>query len=354
MSDSSQPTFKANATIPTHKPDREDKNGANVEKARQDHLLPVKSIFGKQAFRTLEAFGDPDLANALAWLIIFSALILGTYALAQYLPPLTAILVGPELYTMVNFNYQHPVKFDDTWPTYVTDYLLSIIMTFFALAILSEKRTPQNARLMATSSALLFSYSISTFAGAICHHFLAHSLHKLQFRLMWNVCVGAVAVAGGIMGEAASAIARLPLDDKQTHPRFRVPVVPGFCWALWSLFFMGVVISGRFSMAQPACDIFLTGVTQAPPTFYLMSVIISRTSWQNVSITVSTTVILVFGAIANSVLLPTYDILNYLEPSLGVTNTILHAWLCISWGSQGYGLWQFVKGSAFPLTGSSQ
>ncbi|GBG31759.1 Hypothetical Protein FCC1311_079842 [Hondaea fermentalgiana] len=327
------------------------KSGSPGPREGPRRSLRLRDVLGRDSLRAVQSQLGADVglsdAESLVWMAIFAGLLLGSFALGRWLPPLTAFLSGPQLYTPANFVYAPNVKFDDTWLTYGTDYGLAVVMSFFALAMNAETRTSHNARLMETGSTLLGSYAVSTLAGALAHQFLPGKLHTSLFRLVWKICVGAVGAAGGIMGATASALARLPTNETSL-PRFRILVVPDFCWTLWSVFFLIVIFTNRFSMAQPACDIFLTGVTQTIPTMYLVLVLFSRRSWANVHVDAVGLAILVYGALANIALLPAYDVLNFANLPLGVTNALMHAWLCAAWGSQGYGLWRFVKGASAP------
>ena len=265
-----------------------------------------------------------------------------TYFLGRYLPPMTAFLTGPQLYTYVNYVYDDKTVFDDTILTYGTDYILVASNSYLCWRIL---RVPIKRFhvLQWASAALVASFAVASLAGAICHHFLYASLNTWYFRLLWRICVGSVGAAGGFLGLCGNELARIPLDST-TAPRFPLPRIPTFFWILWSVFFFGVIYVGLYSMRNPACDIFLTGVTQAPPTFYICVVLLARRSWSSI-VAEKYVRLLAIGLLANCILLPGYDLLNYLNLPDGVRNLFLHTVLFCAWTAQGLSLREFIEGA---------
>ena len=252
---------------------------------------------------------------------------------------MTAFLTGPKLYTPTNYVYDSATVFDNTVLTWGTDYLLALTHGSLCVRILLH---PSQSALKVASAALVGSFALSTLSGAICHQFLWTALNTWYFRLMWRICVGAVAAAGGILGICATELATIPIPPNETL-RFPVILVPRYFWVVWSIFFFGVVWSGLYSMKNPACDIFLTGVTQSPPTFYMAYVLLARRSWENV-VKTDQILLLLVGLLSNAALLPGYDLLNYLQLRDGICNVFLHTVLFCAWSSQAISLNSFVTG----------
>jgi len=283
--------------------------------------------------------------NDAIWTVGSTVVMILTYFLGRYFPGLTAFFMGDKLYVPTNYHYDNATVFDDTILTWGTDYLLALVMGSIALRISSVKETGKGSFLKNAATLLLGSFSLSTLAGAICHQFLYLELNTWYFRLLWRICVGSVGAAGGLLGMCASEIAKLPMDEKERTARFLIPVVPRHCWMMWSVFFFVVVWFGFYSMKNPACDIFLTGVTQSVPTFYLVAVLFSRKSWENV-VSNGVVLMLLLGCLSNVILLPGYDVLNYLQVPDNVCNLFLHTFLFVSWSSQGLAFHQFVSNRA--------
>lgn len=263
---------------------------------------------------------------------------------------MTAFLSGPQLYTYVNYVYDDKTVFDNTILTYGTDYILAVThgYLFFKIVTVPVKRV---SLLQISSACLVASFAISTFAGAICHQFLWRDLNTWYFRMWWRVCVGVVGAAGGAIGLCGSELAKLPLAEGKGSMRFPVPAVPTFFWTVWAAFFFGVICIGLYSMRNPACDIFLTGVTQAPPTFYIVYVLAARPSWDNI-VEQDKVHLLVAGLLVNCLLLPGYDILNALKLPDGVCNVFLHTVLFCAWSAQGIALRAFIEGREKVLANS--
>lgn len=292
----------------------------------------------------LGSLSDEERLQA-AWTGFTVASLAFTFLLSRFLPPLTAFFSGPGLYAWAGFRYDANVIFDDTWLTWATDYGIALNCGLWSYSIFMVKKTPATERLRASASGLLGAYALSTFLGAVCHQFLNKSLDTTLFRLVWKLCVGSVALAGGLMGSAGTALAELPKDGR-SRPYFDMPVLPHLYWAVFGWFFFAVIYMGLFSMKRPASDIFLTGVSNAPPTIYILLATGSRRSWANVGVGSKTLAVFYGGMLANIALLPGYDFLCFLGLPVGVTNAIMHLVLFTAWGSQGWGLWRFTKGAA--------
>lgn len=282
------------------------------------------------------------IAEDRFWLITMIPCLIFTYFFGRYFPPLTAFLTGPQLYTWVGYKYDEKTIFDNTILTYGTDYILAVTHGFLTYRLCTVKVKKVSA-LQVASTALVASFAISTLAGAISHQFLWHDLNTWYFRLVWRICVGSVGAAGGALGMCGSELARLPLKEGETKTRLPVPIPPTYFWVVWGFFFYMVIYVGLYSMRNPACDIFLTGVTQTPPTFYVVYVLLSRSSWDHL-VKQEQVYLLAVGLLANALLLPGYDLLNYLKLRDGVCNVFLHTMLFCAWSAQGISLRSFVVG----------
>jgi len=304
--------------------------------------------------RTVEKASKKGVANiaeenlrkvqreSLLWFAATPILLLGTLLLALVFPRKTAFLSTEKLYSSAWFKYDPPTTFDDSILTWGTDYIIAAVTGTIAILIGNVAAKKHTSRLVFMGSGLLASYSLSTFAGAICHNFLVGKLNTAVFRFFWRICVGAVAVGGAFMLGVGSSLAQVP--DSKKNIRFPVPAMPNFVLVCWGLFFFTAQWVGAFSMKQPACDIFMMGVTQTLPTVYICAAVISRKSWKNWKVRGHATPLLVCGCLTNILLLPYYDVVNFMKIPVGITNLILHTVLLISWSCQGIGILEFAQG----------
>lgn len=280
-------------------------------------------------------------------LILLPVCLAATYLLGRYLPGSTAFLTGSKLYTPANYVYDQTTVFDDSFLTWGSDYFLAITHGSLCVMILRVKETPEISTMRLAAAFLVGSFAISTFAGAISHQFLPGKLHTWYYRLVWRICVGSVGAAGGALGLCASELAKFPLSKgAKTQFMPKIPVLPSFFWVIWGVFFFFVVWSGAYSMMNPACDIFLTGVTQAPPTIYCAFVLINRSSWSEYAKGNRAAKLLMIGLLSNCLLLPGYDLMNALRIRDAYCNIMLHSVLFCSWTSQAIALRSFIMGRA--------
>lgn len=197
-------------------------------------------------------------------------------------------------------------------------------------------------------------YALSTMAGALAHHFYLtlESRNTWDFRMLWTVCVGTVTCAGGWMGAAASELFSLLLNEDSSRAAAaeqRRPLRLSRRQAFWLGFGFGTTMIcalGGISFQRPACDIFIAGTSQSPPTFFIMGVVWwSAVSQGEVAKQVRNIyrIICVVGFILNAPLLPMYSLLiQYTDWSLAAVNTLLHTWLLVAWGMQGLSLRHFI------------
>ena len=216
--------------------------------------------------------------------------------------------------------------FDNTIWTYGTDYVLMVVMSTLIAVIGS---TAGDALLKRRARGLLLCYAVSVAAGGLAHQFFLtlESRNTLVFRILWTLCVGTVTAAGGFMGACGSQLGRLTGGF----------YVPEWVWFGFGTFTTVVCMAGYMSFQRPACDIFIAGITQIVPTMYicLLAILSGHKPLYRI--------MCVMGFSLNAPLLPMYAILIYhFDWSLPRINTLLHAWLCMSWTAQGLALRHFA------------
>ncbi|GMH72127.1 hypothetical protein TrRE_jg12784 [Triparma retinervis] len=126
-----------------------------------------------------------------------------TMLTSEYLPK----LLSPTTYVRSWYSYSVQ-RFDNTWPTYVTDYGLTLQMCVGIYMLLKCER---NLRLRNAAIGLLLLYAVSVTAGGISHQTFTtvEEMNTQAFRLMWSVVVGTVTAAGGFLGSIGSAFASM-------------------------------------------------------------------------------------------------------------------------------------------------
>ena len=289
----------------------------------------------------------------------------GTKLLAQNFPYVLAPWAATETYKPAYWHYDDEnTHFDNTAWTYGTDYWLTAAMLFLAARCL--KATPSgrmldpngtnSLKLRVRSAALLVLYAISTLAGGYAHHHYhgVDDLNTASFRVLWTICVGTVTSAGAAMLWIGSEFC------KQYHANvcgsevlFRLPTMPTWFCAAWGCYITGLCILGAISYKRPACDIFVAGTTQTFPTAYLVLLCAAhkwsfgcKTSDHSTHacdrVQIRYLLLWYAGLTLNIPLLPAYPLMvQYTNWSLATVNTLLHAWLTMSWGMQGIALRHF-------------
>ena len=112
-------------------------------------------------------------------------------------------------------------------------------------------------------------------------------------------------------------------------------------WLLWNTTLLIIILFGGFSCVRPACDIFIAGVTQSIPVFYLQYCFY-KTFYCLKTTTRFNFWVLIIGAILNAPLIVLYP--HLLEwYGAAITNCLLHLNLLTSWGLQGYGYYLVLK-----------
>lgn len=321
-------------------------------------------------------------------LTIGSAIAYLTILFSLYFPFVLAPRAASETYHNAFYEYDADLNhFDNTIWTYGTDYLLTVCM--FVLAkninyITPPTATPSDNRgkMMSSSSSSLFdddlaivgrahhkwwsrgllcSYMLSVLAGGLAHQFYLtpESRNSISFRILWTCCVGTVTAASGFMGAIGAELVRQDAVIRRHTNKKQVRMLPGknclaqegrldgmvimpnlpeVFWIGFGVLATAFVIRGGFSFQDPACDIFIAGITQFPSTFYLMCIFtFGLTSMPTVQRWAR--IVGVVGFILNAPLLPMYPLLvQYTDWSLGTVNTLLHTWLLVAWSMQGIAL----------------
>lgn len=316
---------------------------------------------------------------------------IGWVIFSLYFPFVLAPHAATATYHTAFYHYDATKSlFDNTVWTYGTDYALAIIMSILAAAILSNRTSTQQrhqksssqstsssaaAAAQATtnqlcnrSASLLLLYGASVTAGGLSHHFFVsvESRNTLWFRCLWSLCVGTVCAASCSMGMAGSTMIRLYQQEQQQKMRMeqktkatstslttclllKAPVVSDLFWLCYGLTVTVICVLGWMSFQRPACDIFIAGITQSPPTFYCMLfffLVDNNDNKNNEQYKVQRWAKLVglVGFILNAPLLPMYPLLvQYTDWSLASVNTLLHSWLCVAWCMQGISMRHVIQ-----------
>ena len=286
------------------------------------------------------------------------------------LGPLRAALTGVYEFALYEYDLAR-THFDDSFGTIGTDFGLTLHMGLCAFAFRPSSGAAASAahtRAARRATCVLFAlYTTSVLCGAVAHWRFGlgdgpggtavAALNTWQFRAIWTAVVGTVAVAGACFGRIGSALARRAGRDARRRDVgpgatqrawWRPAAVPDGFWRAWALVFGLAVALGGFSMKRPAADIFLAGITQSPPSFYLLAVLLQPAGAPTAPARYWTSVVrvprrrfaaLLLGLVLNAPLLFAYPILvDAWAWPLGRVNVLLHCWLQVAWGLQGYGL----------------
>jgi len=250
-------------------------------------------------------------------------LLIATVALALGAAYLVPKMMDPKLYAMAYFNYKENTRFDNTIWTYGTDYMIGICMAFGVAWLLIRCKS---STLRSRCIGLIICYAVSVLVGGYCHQTFVtiEAVSSFRYRVLWTVCVNAVIVAGGFIGSIGSHISRSVNGSRVS--------VPDWFWMGFACILFVFTCMGILSCEQPACDIFLAGITQFVPTVYIMLVLITRSNKD--VITMKMVVATSSAFLLNCVLLPMYSIALSRGLALSTVNTILHAWLTMTWCSQ--------------------
>jgi len=218
---------------------------------------------------------------------------------------------GLSVYSPADWRYMAGRSFfDNTWLTWLTDYMLVALMAWCGSRMLSAELITGSSssshgtegtkhsiedlsvlrsllRRFSFAGALMFLlYGASVLFGGIAHH-TQRSLDQRNsgmFRALWILCVGTVSAASGAQGYLGVILRRLHellsscgggkyCDEKTLDRQLWARRITSFdspvFWMAYAATMTLCVASGAFSFQRPAADIFAVGVTQFPGTVYL-------------------------------------------------------------------------------------
>eukprot|EP00521_Asterionellopsis_glacialis_P014876 CAMPEP_0195303780 /NCGR_PEP_ID=MMETSP0707-20130614/33359_1 /TAXON_ID=33640 /ORGANISM="Asterionellopsis glacialis, Strain CCMP134" /LENGTH=340 /DNA_ID=CAMNT_0040367425 /DNA_START=278 /DNA_END=1297 /DNA_ORIENTATION=+ len=337
-------------------PDRQSTNiseSSTLEEQFKQEVNSSSSFFFSKSTGTSNSNLKTTLISTLGGTV--TAIVILAFSL--WFPFFLAPLAATNTYHSAFYQYDaDSSKFDNSAWTYVTDYILCGIMAVLVVMCLYASGGTFSQQLRRRSAGLLSMYMISVLAGGYSHQNFTtlESRNTWTFRFLWTVCVGTVTAAGGFMGLCGSEVARASalLAQQESNKNnnhnhgILVPVIPDSFWIAFGAVLSAFCAYGGISYQRPACDIFIAGTTQFPPTAYIMGIVALR-NWNhppaNSSATKATptTTSMVsmtyqamchIGFILNAPLLPMYPLLvQYTDWSLASVNTLLHSWLLVAW-----------------------
>eukprot|EP00934_Nitzschia_sp_Nitz4_P008674 Nitzschia sp. Nitz4//scaffold1_size375055//107451//109246//NITZ4_000242-RA/size375055-snap-gene-0.192-mRNA-1//1//CDS//3329540943//8664//frame0 len=286
-----------------------------------------------------------EKGNDLLWIgagIVTAATITG---FAFWLPFVLSPEAAGKTYIWASYSYdEHLSRFDNTVWTYGTDYGLGVIMTIIAVSILGYWKNGVSDVLCFRAAGLLVGYAVSVAFGGYCHqtYTTLESRNSMSFRILWTICVGSVTAASCFMGTSATHVIRQFQKDPNCSQYLKqVPILAELFWWTYGVCITIVCAAGGMSCQRPACDIFIAGITQAPPTAYIVAYLLAV---QHPKVELGVRILGCFGFLLNIPLLPMYPILvQYTDWSLGSVNVLLHSWLCLAWSSQGLSLRRLIQ-----------
>jgi len=137
-------------------------------------------------------------------------------------------------YIPANWQYDEiNTVFDDSMWTWGTDYILAIFMALGSWRLYFSCTTTKSREVSSdvpvTASIFVFLYSISVLSGGFAHqhYHTIESLNTSSFRVIWFICVGTVAMAGGPIGALGSNLAK-SFDKLNVESYFRMPIFPNY------------------------------------------------------------------------------------------------------------------------------
>jgi hypothetical protein len=273
-------------------------------------------------------------------------------AFATWFPFVIPYTKAFQYYVEARYEYKEgETHFDNSPLTYVTDYLLFIAMASAAYDMykLSTLKTScyHLKNICRATCGLLTCYATSVLCGGLSHQFFTSValLNTWAFRFLWIMCVGTVTAASGFIGAVGSYIA-LHFRQQQQRKRDKdiglkrqgsaimdILIAPTYFWVLFALYLTLACVCGEMSFHRPACDIFVAGTGQFPPTFYLLLMLLTSPS-KGAVISKGLRAMFLIAFLLNSWLLPAYP--ELLETGLpeGYVNFLLHTNLFVAWGLQ--------------------
>jgi len=257
---------------------------------------------------------------------------------------------GAHLYYIpANWHYtEAQCHFCNSIWTWGTDYLLAVFMARNAYMCLknSKNSTMQSSSIRRNASTLFSLYCISVLSGGLAHQYYTklEELNSLSFRILWFVCVGTVAMAGGFIGIIGSKFGKANNVDE-------AKIIPEIFWIGYGVLMVLACAMGAMSYQRPACDIFMAGSTQAAPTFYNIWIMINvywlkqQQSRKEIVTKHSLDQYLKYSVsyLLNAPQLPIYTHLLHARIAKSTINTYLHANLFLTWNCQGYFIRYFIE-----------
>ena len=259
-----------------------------------------------------------------------------TVCFSTYFPFFLAPFAARQTYHYAIFEYNpNTSSFDNSPLTYGTDYGLALCMGILIRSISCS--CPTNSALVWRSRGLFACYLLSVLAGGLAHQFYTslEQRNTLHFRILWTVCVGAVAFASAFMGAIGSEL--VSRDEERGLVSKYLPFFRERFWVAFGVFSTSICAGGGLSFQRPACDIFVAGTTQFPSTLFIVAIFVLGLPTHPVP--KRTRVLGALGFVLNAPLLPMYPLLvQYTSWSLASVNSFLHAWLLVAWSLQGIAL----------------
>lgn len=304
--------------------------------------------------KVTEALSPSGVSSSFSWKWAVAVLFAPPLncAFATWFPFAIPYTKAFHYYVEARYEYKEgETYFDNSALTYVTDYLLFVAMAsaaFDMYKLSTLKSSPPHLRnICRATCGLLSCYATSVLCGGLSHQFFTSIalLNTWAFRFLWIMCVGTVTAASGFIGAIGTFIALYFRQQQQQRKRdedigvkaqgyaiLDFFIAPIYFWVLFALYLTLACIYGEMSFHRPACDIFVAGTGQFPPTTYLLLMLLVSPSKGVVS--KGLRAMFFIGFLLNSWLLPAYP--ELLETGLpeGYVNFLLHTNLFVAWGLQ--------------------
>ena len=295
---------------------------------------PSSSYHGLVRTNSIALWQAETVGEQVGWIVAGCVAGCAVCAFALRFPLFLFPHAARPTYLPAGYSYDPALShFDNTIWTYGTDYMIAVAMMVQIYKF--PPLTAQNAILQRRAKALLASYALSVTVGGVCHQWYTHveDRQAWHFRVLWTLCVGSVTAGVSALGAIGTELVRVD----EGLGLACVPALPGWFWASVGTACTAACAAGWFSFQRPACDIFVAGVAQSVPTFYLMALL--ARGLPTFALDRPTRYIGLTAFIMMSATLPTYPLaVQYTDWSLGTINAALHVWLTVAWSAQGWTL----------------
>jgi len=260
---------------------------------------------------------------------------IAAYIFSLYFPFMLTPRAAKAIYVPAHYSYDPSQSYfcNSPW-TYATDYAVMAVTVY--LAKLNLEKTSSSilaTRLKRRAAAVMAVYALQFAAGGLAHQFFTtlESRSTLVFRVLWSVVVMSVCASGGFIGACGSEIAK-SVGVFNPSDAF---------WFGYGGIITSIGASGLMSHQRPAVDTFIAGITQSPPTFWLVGIVFTMLA-KKLSLANRMRCSLGFGM--NALLLPGYAlVLYYTDTPIPVVNVVLHSWLMVCYSLQGLSLYKLVQ-----------